>query len=586
MHANDSTDSNNVSYEYLKGTAYWKAPFTKLQDEIFVRDDENTGIEYDAIYGRMDLEETDGEDRSSEPKLCFVETSDEDPYAIFNDVCMKLKDKRFPDVNIEVDVKDYQTGKNNNYDIFDKVYVKIPNFSQVVIASVNKTVKNAYDIIENKVELSNYSINSKVAPAETMIDGENPSDFIYPNHELWSITVSNMENDNVKVDWRLVSFNLQKVDDNGNTSDVNTYNVLTDNNGVATLNLNYEPGTYKMEVNFGGDAEFASSSATFEFKVGGKITKTNATSNGSASKKTTKKVTKKSYYSKYGVSPDEKTIIAVGKASTNSEKNRYGIKKFWKSKFLRKCPHCKSTKLFWGWNWGSKFKGKTETGSSEGKIICEKCGASYTVFGEGGKKDLTVIDKPVESSKTEAQKLKNGKLLYDSWTVNVKIKDTNKNSGGVISRSGFTCTNKTGSVQNDVKKQAKAIVKDKTGVKAAKAIVQWVVNKIKYESRDGFYQSPSRTLQRKKGNDRCMCDLILHMCDAVGVMNDGIACYYVYSVKKTKKKTASHVFLRINGKWVDPLKKKHAWGNYKTGYGAIKKAKQTRYPCLPYAKKY
>ena len=116
--------------------------------------------------------------------------------------------------------------------------------------------------------------------------------------------------------------------------------------------------------------------------------------------------------------------------------------------------------------------------------------------------------------------------------------------------------------------------------------MKWVVGTIKYESRDGFYQSPSRTLQRKKGNDRCMCDLIMHMCDAVGVMSDGIACYYVYSVKKTKKKTVSHVFLRINGKWVDPLKKKHAWGNYKTGYGAIKKAKQTRYPCLPYARKY
>ena len=78
----------------------------------------------------------------------------------------------------------------------------------------------------------------------------------------------------------------------------------------------------------------------------------------------------------------------------------------------------------------------------------------------------------------------------------------------------------------------------------------------------------------------------MHMLDAVGVMSEGIACYYVHVHKKTKKKgTLRHVFCKINGKWVDPMKK-HPWGHYKTGYGAVKKAEIKRYPYLPFSRKY
>lgn len=582
LRPNDSTDSEEPTFEYLRGTAYWKAPFAKLKDEIFVADDEDTGVEYDHINGRSDIEK-DIMDIST-PKLCTVETSDEDVYAIFNDVCMKLKDKRFPDLNIEVDVKNFNKNQNNSYNPFDKVYVKLPNCEELIIATVNKTIKNAYDIGENKVELSNYSNTIKAFPARTVIDGDNVT-FTYPNKVSWGVQLINVESE-AETSNKLITCTLLKIDENNNSSIITSYNLETDNDGKISFTLAYEPGTYQMQVNFGGDAELATASSTFDIHVDGTIIKTNNSSSSSASKKSKNKTkTKTSYYSKYGVSPDEKAILAIGKAYSKSEKKKYGTKHFWKVKFVRKC-HCGSTKLFWGWNWGSKFRGKTESGSSTGRIICDKCGASYTIFGEGGKHDLTIIDNPVKSSKTEAKTLKKGKYLYDKWTVTVKPKKVSGNTGGTINRSNKPPSSQSGVVDNEVKKTAKKVVKNRTGVKAAKRIAKWIVENIKSESREGFYQSPATTLRRMKGNDCCKVDLLMHMLDAVGVMSEGIACYYVHVHKKTKKKgTLRHVFCKINGKWVDPMKE-HPWGHYKTGYGAVEKAEIKRYPHLPFSRKY
>lgn len=579
---NDSTDSNEPTWEYLIGTAYWRAPFSKVKGEIYVADDEDTGVEYDQISGRPDIEQDMME--SATPKLCTVETSDEDVYAIFNDVCMKLKDKRFPELNIEVDVKNFNKNKHNSYDIYDKVYVKLPHCDELVIATVNKTVKNAYDIGENKVELSNYSNTIKASPARTMIDGEGVS-FTYPNNVEWGVNLINMENQASTIN-KLLTFTLFKQDENGTTSVVKSYNLETDKNGYASLTLSLEPANYQMQVNFGGDAELAASSSTFDINVYGTILK-NSTSTGSSSaskKGNTKTKTKTSYYNKYGVSPDEKSILAIGKASTKKEKKKYGSSKLWKVKLKRKC-HCGSTKLFWGYEWGSKFRNRTESGSKTGRIICDKCGASYTIFGNGGKHDLTIIDPPVKSSKNEVTKLKKGRLIYDQWKVTVKPKTLTGNKGEPLNRSSPS-TNQSGLIDNEVKKTAKKIVKNRTGVKAAKRIAKWIVKNIKTEDRNGFYQSPAKTLKREKGNDCCKTDLLMHMLDAVGVMSEGIACYYVHVHKKTKKKgTLRHVFCKINGKWVDPMKK-HPWGHYKTGYGAVKKAEIKRYPYLPFSRKY
>ena len=284
------------------------------------------------------------------------------------------------------------------------------------------------------------------------------------------------------------------------------------------------------------------------------------------------------------MSPDEKSILAIGKASTSSEKKKYGTKHLWEVKLKRKC-HCGSTKLFWGYEWGSKFRNKKESGSKEGRIICDKCGASYSIFGEGGKHDLTRIEAPKKSSKTNANKLKNGKFVYDQWKVTVKPKKVSGNDGGVINRSSDIKT-QSGLVKNDVKKEALNIVKDKTGIKAVKALANWISKNIKTESREGFYQSPATTLHRKKGNDCCKTDLLMHMLDATGVIKNGIGCYYVHTHKKTKKKGIErHVFAKVNGKWVDVVKK-HPWGHYKTGYGAVTKAEIKRYPYLPFQRKY
>ncbi len=129
------------------------------------------------------------------------------------------------------------------------------------------------------------------------------------------------------------------------------------------------------------------------------------------------------YYSCYGVSPDGKYIMAIGRPSASGELSKYGYT-FYKSVFLRVCPCCGSTNLYWSIFWaGSETAnygvfpatGNKEGGSAEGHIFCADCDADFsTIDGKnhGSGKDLTKVTTTVSSSKTEAYALKNGEIAY------------------------------------------------------------------------------------------------------------------------------------------------------------------------------
>ena len=130
------------------------------------------------------------------------------------------------------------------------------------------------------------------------------------------------------------------------------------------------------------------------------------------------------YYSNYGISPDGKYVMSIGRPSAAGELSKYGYK-FYKSVFERICQCCGSDKLYWGifWagsetaNWGIfPVTGLKESGSAEGHIFCAKCDADFSAIDGknhgGGSKNLKKVTSTISSSKAEAYVLKNGQMLY------------------------------------------------------------------------------------------------------------------------------------------------------------------------------
>jgi hypothetical protein len=161
----DSSTPSNSTWEFWRATAYWKAPFTKNAGEMFVSLDQEGSIEYTNINPRPDWRE---ERTIRRPKIGSVETSDETVFGIYNDVCMKLKDKMTPSFDITVDVANLRKGRYNDYQLHDKVYVKLPDYQELVTARVSKTVKEAHDVAKNTITLDNYSINAVKNDADFM----------------------------------------------------------------------------------------------------------------------------------------------------------------------------------------------------------------------------------------------------------------------------------------------------------------------------------------------------------------------------------------------------------------------------------
>ena len=130
------------------------------------------------------------------------------------------------------------------------------------------------------------------------------------------------------------------------------------------------------------------------------------------------------FYSQYGVSPDNRTIMAIGRPSASGELSTYGYK-FYMTEFERVCPYCGSTELYWGIFWtGDETSnyglfpatGHKEGGSAEGHIFCANCDADWSVFGNehvyGGGTKLKAVSTPSLTTKDVAYMLKNGEMIY------------------------------------------------------------------------------------------------------------------------------------------------------------------------------
>ncbi len=181
------------------------------------------------------------------------------------------------------------------------------------------------------------------------------------------------------------------------------YIVQTDDGGVATLNVSLSKGNHAvLSKNLNSGEEIFNKIYVMEDPAFIK------------------------YYSIYGVSPDGKYIMAIGRPSAAGELSKYGYT-FYKSVFERICPCCRSDRLYWGifWagsetaNWGVfPATGLKESGSAEGHIFCAKCDADFSVIDGknhgGGSKNLIKVISTVSSSKDEAYILKNGQMPYSA----------------------------------------------------------------------------------------------------------------------------------------------------------------------------
>lgn len=121
-------------------------------------------------------------------------------------------------------------------------------------------------------------------------------------------------------------------------------------------------------------------------------------------------------FTKCGVSEDGKYIMAIGLPSAGKDSK----KGFTKTVFKRKCPHCGSTELYWGFMWTGNFPctkrfNNGSAGRYEGHIYCDGCDADYSVQGwehiNGSTKKLEKVSSTVASSRAEATKLSSGKMV-------------------------------------------------------------------------------------------------------------------------------------------------------------------------------
>ena len=586
---NIQSGSDGSTYEYWRGTAYWSAPFTKNKGEMYIKIDEETGAEYKEIRTRQDLENPYG--AGYLPKIGQVSTSDEDPYAIYNDVAMKLKDKRYPSVEIEVDVANYRNGNYNNYGLYDKVYVRIPGFEQLVTAVVKKTIKSYHDIGENKVELTNFTVNTRVVTRETGLFGDNLS-FKYPNKGTLTVTLQDLTSEDVGLANKVVTLTLYKVDTTNSTNTFRkAYNKKTNSNGVVKLPLKLNPGTYSVEANFGGDIEYSPCTATYEVHVSGKITKPKTTKKKTNKSKTTKKYkTTKRYWSKYGESPDKKYVLGIGRPSSAGEVEKYKYI-FWESQYENYCPKChKKGTLFWDIfyagnetsDYGHVRKtGNGEGGSAEGHIFCSnrRCDGDWSIFGKEHGYTNTRLrrkGKLKKSSKKRAYTLRNGKMLYDTVKTEIKSKKNSKKN-----TSHHTLT----TVNSKVKEQSLKIATTDNDYKNAKLIAKWCGTKIHYGYDVGFTKSPISVLNSKSGNCCSQTEFMMQMMDAAGV-TESYDLYYVF-VCCNPARGVGHVFCKMKNKetgaqwYVDPCKA-DPWGHYVTGWGSPPGRRQTKYPSKPF----
>ena len=180
---NDSDASQN-KWEVWKATAYWRAPFTKNAGEMHIGIENLDSIQYTDVIGRPDSR---SEKEINTPKMGNTTTSDEDIYAIYNQVVLYLKEHMTPEIDIDVNIANFKNGVYNDYQVHDKVYLKLPNSNELITARVTETTKEVNNPNNNKIKLSNYTNRHTVQTIQhqTHIIAETPvSDILQQRQSL------------------------------------------------------------------------------------------------------------------------------------------------------------------------------------------------------------------------------------------------------------------------------------------------------------------------------------------------------------------------------------------------------------------
>ena len=588
---NDS-DATKNTWEFLRGTAYWKAPYSKSAGMLYVETDKGYSTQYSEVKGRNDTRDDRGVIHS--PKVGTTESSDEDIYAIYNQVALYLKQHETPVVDIDVDVANLQGYEYNNYNIHDKIYIKLPDRNELITAKVTETHKEAHDVAKNTIKVSNYNqvtYTPRVELQTTVIHANNTS-FKYPKSKTLTVRLENAdygEDEEHRTQYpanKLLAFTLYGVKD-GSTYFLKNYTKMTNENGYCSVNMKYTPGDYLMEIRFGGDEEYLESEMSVRINVGGKKEtkkKTTTSSKNKTTKKTTKKVTKTTYYDKYGRSPDKKKILAIGLPSASGDKGSYT---FYGMEFKNKCPKCgKKGTLFWdifyaGNEKGNRGKvrltGNVEGSSAEGAIFCsnQRCDGDWSCQGrEHGYENtrLTATKKRFKSSKADAYKLKKGKYPFNKVTTTKTTKNVSNSKNRKI----------IGKPSKKIKNLVLSIVGEKTGREALLAICKYFDKNISYVGYTNFHRGPDTVINRKGGNCCDQTRAILTCFDAAG-LTEFYDMYYV----NLKCPKYGHVYGRIRSKktkkWtnIDPASDSYGCYGYVCDSCSRTSPVDSKYPRLP-----
>ena len=272
-----------------------------------------------------------------------------------------------------------------------------------------------------------------------------------------------------------------------------------------------------------------------------------------------------SHWTKCGLSPDGKLIVAVAKpSSADAGKYKY---KLYRTVFENYCPNCKK-KGGLRFDGGKKTKcitsqkdgwGYKPSVQAEHEITCIKCDSDYCgVTGQeksyGHISRLKTVKKPVASSQKEYNNLTSGKLVYQQ---NSTSKCDTKNNTSLKNETNIKKYN----IASSVWKQALSVTSTKNStLQNAKAIFNWVKKNISYEGYSNTKYGAAGTLKKRKGNCTDHGHLICAMMRSVG-----IKCNYIHN------HCIHHVYNKvyINGKGViiDTGRRNPTWGSHWGGRG-------------------
>ena len=281
--------------------------------------------------------------------------------------------------------------KNDNVVKNAKVYVYIKGVQNVAktdsngVASVNfKLSKGTYAFVSYD-PYTKYSISTKITVNAPTIKASNVVDAANTTSK-YTATLLNS-------DGSVAKNKKMQITLNGKTT-----TVKTNSYGAASITYNLDVGKYKITLS--DPSNGYSTTKTI------KIIKTNVGVS----------------YNKYGVSEDGYSLLAMGRASSAGELDKYGYT-FYVTEFDRTCPYCGSHELYWSIffagsetaNWGTfPATGNGEGSSAEGIIVCAHCDSDWSVFGHnhgGSGGDLTVITATKSCTKADAYTLKSGKYV-------------------------------------------------------------------------------------------------------------------------------------------------------------------------------